>query len=71
MNDTETVIALSAMELCVLEALSRGSLAKQVAKETGYATGTIKNIKYHLCIKFGVQNSTALVAKAMRLGYIQ
>ena len=58
-------------ELEILELLSHGFKAMEIAKAMNLAEQTIKNKVQTICIKLDSSNRTEAVAKAIRLGIIQ
>tara|TARA_B110000438_G_scaffold89536_1_gene89018 strand:+ start:1994 stop:2203 length:210 start_codon:yes stop_codon:yes gene_type:complete len=63
-------IKTTAQELEILELLSHGFRAFDIAKKMNLAEQTIKNKVQIICIKLDSSNRTQAVAKAIRLGII-
>ena len=63
-------IKTTKQELEILELLSNGYKANEIAKTMNLAEQTIKNKVQTICIKIDSSNRTEAVAKAIRLGII-
>ena len=63
-------IKTTKQELEILELLSNGYKANEIAKTMNLAEQTIKNKVQTICIKFDSSNRTEAVANAIRLGII-
>ena len=69
-NEPTEIIELSDTEKILLEAVSKGWTSKQIAKVINKSPRTVDEYRDALCIKFNVENSQQLIAKAVRLGNI-
>ena len=63
-------VVLSAQELDILRALSRGSITKEIANELKMAEATAETYRLRLIKKLGVPNTAALLAYAYRNGIL-
>jgi DNA-binding NarL/FixJ family response regulator len=63
-------VTLSAQELYILKALSRGAITKEIATELKMAEATAETYRLRLIKKVGVSNTAALLAYAYRNGIL-
>ena len=63
-------VTLTAQELLILKALSRGAITKEIATELRMADSTAETYRLRLIKKVGVTNTAALLAYAYRNGIL-
>ena len=61
---------LTAQELDILQAISRGSVTKEIAEELKMSQATAETYRLRLIKKVGVPNTAALLAYAYRNGIL-
>lgn len=70
-RDRDDKPVLSQREQEVLKLVAKGMSAREIARELYLGTSTVRTHVGHLCEKFGVSRQAALVAEAMRRGFLE